>query len=106
MNEDLDQILTGEELVRPSSRFIANVMLSVELEPSRRQTRRRWCLMGVALIGYILVDILLFRGYVVSVRSSVSLAYLAGVAPELGSVIAMIFLYFGVISLLRFRASA
>jgi len=106
--EDIDRILSSDDMLEPASGFASDVMDRVRCQPDESpQQRFPWLRFAFGLIGCLIVAV---SGTVLAPRLEqflmglfAPLASLRGFGPELGYAIAAAILSFGFIAYQRLR---
>jgi hypothetical protein len=108
--DDLDQILTSDEMLEPSSGFVVSVMESIRRQANEPAPRGfPWLRFAIGLIGWLVMaasgGVLLLRLKPALTTLSAPLAFLGRVAPQLGYAVAALLLSFAIVSFRKLRST-
>jgi hypothetical protein len=108
--DDIDQILSSDDLLEPASGFVMSVMEAVHQQASEPPSRAfPWFRFAMGLIGCLVAaatgTILLLRVGPALGALSAPLAFLTSLEPELGCVTAALLLSFALVSLRKLRST-
>ena len=108
--EDIDQILSSDDLLEPASGFVMSVMEAVHQQASEPPSRAfPWFRFAMGLIGCLVAaasgTILLLAVGPALTALSAPLAFLTRLEPEFGCVIAALLLTFAFVSVRKLRST-
>jgi hypothetical protein len=108
--DDLDRMLSSEDMLEPSSGFVVSVMESVRRQATEPAPRGfPWLRFATGLTSCLVTaasgSMLLLRHLPTLTTLTASLAFLGGVAPELGYAVAAALLSFGIVSFRKLNSA-
>jgi hypothetical protein len=109
--DDIDQILSSNDLLEPASGFVMSVMERVHQQADQPPSPAfPWVRFSIGLIACLVLaatgSMLLLKLKPILTILSAPLAFLGGVAPELGYAVAVVLISVGLVSHRKLRSTA